>query len=248
MHQQNPTAPGGNAESLEAAANEEGIIHYVQYKFGELNGHQRPHKAPYPNLNKCKYHVLFTWATGEKTYEPPSVLEAGAPVTFTTYDGWKGHKNVAKSAKHNLSSLAPPKEETKSSFSWTSLFNSPTSSTLCFGEPTLGKLCSLSSSTLWDPTFAKLNQKIKLCITKHIPLCDSSVHTGTPFSVPSSSSETNRVSTSYSSLVTTPSSTMILGKPKIEVTKVLTHQVGKNEEYLHGENWHNTTKNGENSD
>ena len=142
----------------------------------------------------------------------------------------------------------------KSSFSWTSLFKSPTSSTLCFGEPTLGKfnqvmlLCAPSSSTSWDPTFAKLNQEIKLCITKHIPLCDSSVHTGTPFSVPSSSSETDRVSNSNSSLVTTPPSRMILGKPKIEVTKVLTHQVGKNEEYFHGENWHNTTKNGENSD
>ena len=35
--------------------------------------------------------------------------------------------------KHDLSSLAPPKGEMKSSFSWTS-------STLCFGEPTLGKL------------------------------------------------------------------------------------------------------------
>ena len=39
--------------------------------------------------------------------------------------------------KHDLSSLAPPKGEMKSSFSWTSLFKSPTSSTLCFGEPTL---------------------------------------------------------------------------------------------------------------
>ena len=113
--------------------------------------------------------------------------------------------------KHHLSYPAPPKEEMKSSFSWTILFNSPTSSTLFFGEPTLGKLCSLSSSTLWDPTLAKLNQEIKLCITKHIPLCDSSVHTGTPFSVSSSSSETNRVSNRHSSLVTTSSSRMILG-------------------------------------
>ena len=72
--------------------------------------------------------------------------------------------------------------------------------------------------------------------------------TGTPFSVPSSSSETNLVSIVNSSLVTTPSSRMILGKPKIEVTKVLTHQLGKNEEYFHGANWHNTTKNEENSD
>ena len=73
-----------------------------------------------------------------------------------------------------------------------------------------------------------------LCITKHIPLCDSSVHNGTPFSVPSSSSETNRVSNSHSSLVTTSSPRMILGKVKSEVTKVLTHHVGKSEEYFHG--------------
>ena len=93
--------------------------------------------------------------------------------------------------KHDLSSLSPPQGEMKSSFSWTSLFKSPTSSSLCFGEPILGKLCSISSSILWDPTLGKLNQEVKLCITKHIPLCDSSVHTGTLFSVPSSSSETN---------------------------------------------------------
>ena len=144
-------------------------------------------------------------ATGEKTYEPPSVPESGAPVTFNTYDGWIGHNNLAKTHKHDLSSLGPPKGEMKSSFSWSSLLKSPTSSTLCFGEPTLGKLnqvkllCSPSSSTLWGPTLAKLNQEIKLCITKHIPLCDSSVHIGTPFSVPSFSSETNRVPNSHSS-------------------------------------------------
>ena len=179
-----------------------------------------PPKAPYPNLNECKYNVLLAWESGEKFYEPLSVLEADAPVTLATYYGWNRHKNLAKSDKHHLSSLAPPKGEMKSSFSWTSLFKSPISSTLCFCEPTLGKLCSLSSSTLWDPTLAKLNQEIKLCITKHIPLCDSSIHTGTPFPVPSSSSETDRVSNSHSSLVTTSSSRMILGKPKNEVTKV----------------------------
>ena len=87
-------------------------------------------------------------------YEPLSVLEADAPVTLATYDGWKRHKNFAQSDQHSLSSLAPPKGEMKSSFSWTSLFKSRTSSTLCFGEATLGKLnkvkllCSLSSRTL----------------------------------------------------------------------------------------------------
>ena len=56
--------PGDNGEILEAAANEEGVTLDVQYKIEALNGHQRPPKAPYPNLNKCKYHVLVTWVTG----------------------------------------------------------------------------------------------------------------------------------------------------------------------------------------
>ena len=73
-------------------------------------------------------------------------------------------------------------------------------------------------------------------------------HTGIPFHTPRCFSETNRVSKSHFSFVTTPSSRMILDKTKIEVTKVLTHTNGKNGEHFDGENWHNTTKNGENSD
>ena len=42
--------------------------------------------------------------------------------------------------KLDLSSLVPPKGEMESSFSWTYPFKSPTSSTFCFGEPTLRKL------------------------------------------------------------------------------------------------------------
>ena len=37
-------------------------------------------------------------------------------------DGWKRFSNFAKRDKHNLSSLASPKGEMKSSFSWTNLF------------------------------------------------------------------------------------------------------------------------------
>ena len=55
--------------------------------------------------------------------------------------------------KLDLSSLIPPKGEMKNSFSWTCPFKSPTSSTLCFGEPTLGKL----------------NQDIDFYMTKHMP-------------------------------------------------------------------------------
>ena len=55
--------------------------------------------------------------------------------------------------KLDLSSLIPPKGEMESSFSWTCPFKSPSSSTLCFGEPTLGKL----------------NQETDFYMTKHMP-------------------------------------------------------------------------------
>ena len=47
---------------------------------------------------------------------------------------------LVERAKLDLSSLIPPKGEMERSFSWTCPFKSPTSSTSCFGEPTLGKL------------------------------------------------------------------------------------------------------------
>ena len=55
--------------------------------------------------------------------------------------------------KLDLSSLIPPKGEMESSFSWTCPFKSPTSSTLCFGEPTLGKI----------------NQETDVYMTNHMP-------------------------------------------------------------------------------
>ena len=103
---------------------------------------------------------------------------------------------LLKRDKLGLYSLAPPKGEMESSFSWTYLFKSPTSTTLCFREPTLRKLtqvkllCNPISSTLCDFTLGKLDQETEFYITKHTPL----VHTGTPFSVTKSSSGTNQVS------------------------------------------------------
>ena len=144
--------------------------------------------------------------------ETPVPLTALAADALVTYDinakehdllpieGCQRIKNLAKRDKHNPSSLASPKGEMKSSFSWTNFFKSPTSSTLCFGEPTLRKLnqvkflCNPTSYTLCDPTLGKLNQETKSCITKHIPLCDYAAHTGTPLSGLRSPSEANRVS------------------------------------------------------
>ena len=72
--------------------------------------------------------------------------------------------------QHDPPSLASPKGEMASSFSWTSLFKSPTSSTLCFGDPTLAKLDQV-----------KVLGETDFCITKSIPFCDPVVHTGTTF-------------------------------------------------------------------
>ena len=86
----------------------------------------KPHPVPFPYPPDPGEHVLET---------------SSAPTTLVERD------------KLDLSSLIPPKGEMKSSFSWTCPFKSPTSSTLCFGEPTLGKL----------------NQETDSYMTKHMP-------------------------------------------------------------------------------
>ena len=85
-----------------------------------------PHPVPFPYPPDLGEHVLET---------------SSAPTTLVERD------------KLDLSSLIPPKGEMKSSFSWTCPFKSPTSSTLCFGEPTLGKI----------------NQETDVYMTKHMP-------------------------------------------------------------------------------
>ena len=85
-----------------------------------------PHPVTFPYPPDPGEHVLET---------------SSAPTTLVERD------------KLDLSSLIPPKGEIKSSFSWTCPFKSPTSSTLCFGEPTLGKI----------------NQETDVYMTKHMP-------------------------------------------------------------------------------
>ena len=170
-------------------------------------------------------NVLVEWEIGEKTYEPLPVLATDDPITCASYtkgngishiEGCQWLKNSAKRDQPDLSSIASPKGEIKSTFSWPNPLKSSTSSPLCFGEPALGKfnqvklLCSSTSSTLCDPTLAKLNQETEFCITLHITFGDSVDHTRTTFSVPRSSSETSRVYNCHSSLVTTPSSRISL--------------------------------------
>ena len=109
------------------------------------------------------------------------------PVTFP-YQPDPGELALERSAtptvlverdKLDLSSLAPPKGEMESSFICTYPFRTPTSGTLCFGEPTLRKLTQVKlmrnpiSSTLCDLTLGKLNQETEFYITKHMPKSSS---------------------------------------------------------------------------
>ena len=61
-----------------------------------------------PNWKGCKYNVLVEWETGEKTYEPLSVLAADDPVMCASsakendllhIDDWKRFRNLAKRDK-----------------------------------------------------------------------------------------------------------------------------------------------------
>ena len=65
-------------------------------------------KSADPNWKGCKYNVLVDWETGEKTYEPLSVLAVDDPVTCATcakendllhIDGWKGSGNLQRGTK-----------------------------------------------------------------------------------------------------------------------------------------------------
>ena len=110
--------------------------------------------SQYPILMKkiCTHHLSTNQVS--KSYKPhpvpfPYPPDPGEHVLETS----SAPKNLVERDKLDLSSLIPPKGEMKSSFSWTCPFKSPTSSTLCFGEPTLGKI----------------NQETDVYMTKHMP-------------------------------------------------------------------------------
>ena len=107
------------------------------------------HSLMETQCNHSQYPILMKQNC---THNPPTSQVSKSshpnPVTFPYPPDPGEHVLETSSApttlverdKLDLSSLIPPKGEMESSFSWTCPFKSPTSSTLCFGEPTLGKL------------------------------------------------------------------------------------------------------------
>ena len=87
-------------DHLEAAPNDDNEFSDDLLTFRALIGNQGSLKPTDPNWKGCKYNVLADWETGEKTYEPLSVLVADEPVTGAIYakendllhiDGWQSN-------------------------------------------------------------------------------------------------------------------------------------------------------------
>ena len=171
---------------------------------------KRSHNPVETQRNQSQYPTLMKQnCTHNPSTSQVRKSDHSNPVTFPYPPDPREHvleRSVTSTAlvkrdKLDHFSPAPPKGGMESSFRWTYLFKSPTSSTLCFGDATLRKptqvmlLCNPISSTLCDFTLGKFNQENELYISKHIP----PVHTGTPFPVQKSSSGTNRVSNCHTS-------------------------------------------------
>ena len=74
--------------------------------------------------------------------------------------------DYTKGPQHNLPSPAPPKGEMTSSFSWTSLFKSPTPRTLCLSDPTLSRINPVISVSMCDTVFCAIKYATKSINTK----------------------------------------------------------------------------------
>ena len=121
-----------------------------------------PHSLMETQCNHSQYPILMkkncthnpsTSQVRESYHSHPVTLPYPTDPGEHVLDMSSAPTTLVERDKLDLSSLVPPKGELKSSFSWTSPFKSPTSGTLCFGEPTLGKL----------------NQETNVYMTKHMP-------------------------------------------------------------------------------
>ena len=167
-------------------------------------------------------------------YIPPSIPSLCNPM-YTMFHFGVDSQSFTQEPQHDFTSLASPNGEIESPFSWNSSLKSPSSSTLSSGEPTLAKLNQ-------EPTLPKIHQVMLLCETESYITNSSSIwytkqHIGAA----------HQISDCHSCLVNTPSSSIDLTSQSVPHKDPMQH-VGKNGEHFYGENWHNITKNGENSD
>ena len=136
---------------------------------------QKPVHVEYSPIASMNYQLTINLHDGypllqgmpPEEYIPPSIPTLCNPKYTMFHFGVDSH-SFTKEAQHDLTSLASPKGEMESPFSWNSFLNSPRSSTLCFGEPTLATLNHEPTLARLnqEPTLAKINQVKLLCETK----------------------------------------------------------------------------------
>ena len=151
-----------NCDDLDPTATPSAVPAALQAPSDDTSNPKCTHSLMETQCNHSQYPILVkkicthnpSTSQVSKSYHPNPVTspyppDPGEHVLETS----SAPTTLVERDKLDLSSLIPPKAEMESSFSWTCPFKSPTSSTLCFGEPTLGKL----------------NQETDFYMTKHMP-------------------------------------------------------------------------------
>ena len=151
-----------NCDDLDPTDTPSAVPTTLQAPSDDTSNPKHTHNLMETQCNHSQYPILMKKiCTHDPSTNQVSKSYSPHPVTFPYPPDPGEHVLETSSApttlverdKLDLSSLIPPKGEMKSSFSWTCPFKSPTSSTLCFGEPTLGKI----------------NQETDVYMTKHMP-------------------------------------------------------------------------------
>ena len=151
-----------NCDDLDPTDTPSAVPTALQAPSDDTSNPKRTHSLMETQCNPSQYPILMKKiCTHDPSTNQVSKGYNPHPVTFPYPPDPGEHVLETSSApttlverdKLDLSSLIPPKGEMESSFSWTCPFKSPTSSTLCFGEPTLGKI----------------NQETDVYMTKHMP-------------------------------------------------------------------------------
>ena len=151
-----------NCDDLDPTDTPSAVPTALQARSDDTSSPKRTHSLMETQCNHSQYPILMKKiCTHDPSINQVSKSYNPHPVTFPYPPDPGEHVLETSSAlttlverdKLDLSSLIPPKGEMESSFSWTCPFKSPTSSTLCFGEPTLGKI----------------NQETDVYMTKHMP-------------------------------------------------------------------------------
>ena len=151
-----------NCDDLDPTETPSAVPTALQAPSDDTSNPKRTHSLMETQSNHSQYPILMKKiCTHDPSTNQVSKSYNPHPVTFPyppdpgehVWETSSAPTTLVERDKLDLSSLIPPKGEIKSSFSWTCPFKSPTSSTLCFGEPTLGKI----------------NQETDVYMTNHMP-------------------------------------------------------------------------------